>query len=98
MEDARHKGISGRDDNANIGRMYYHLMQNALSKRWDGNSSWFWRPDKQSSMDWRTLGKYLVSKKHRLAADLFGINESDFVKLFKTQKTFSYPNTLCTAY
>lgn len=81
MEDSRHKDISGRDDNANLGRMYYQLIQHVLNKRWSNNSSWFWRPDKQSSMDWQTLGKCLVGKKHKLAADLFGINETDFVKL-----------------
>lgn len=81
MEDSRHKDISGRDDSANIGRMYYQLVQNVLNKRWNNNSSWFWRPDKQSSMDWQTLGKCLVGKKHKLAADLFGINETDFIKL-----------------
>lgn len=81
MKDSRHKDISGRDDDANIGRMYYQLVRNVLSKRWDNNSSWFWRPDKQSSMDWKTLGKCLVSKKYQLAADLFGINKTDFIKL-----------------
>lgn len=81
MKDARHKDVSGRDDNANIGRMYYHLVQNVLSKRWGDDSIWFWRPDKQSAMDWRSLGGYLVNKKHQLAANLFGISKSDFVRL-----------------
>lgn len=81
MEDTRHKDVFGRDDKANIGRMYYHLVQNTLSRRWGNVSSWLWKPDKQSSMDWRTLAKCLVGKKHRLAADLFGINEDDFTKL-----------------
>lgn len=78
-EDSRHT-VPGRDDNANIGRMYYHLVQNVLSKRWGNNSTWFWRPDKQSAMDWQTLGDCLVSKKHKVGADLFGTNEIDFIK------------------
>lgn len=80
MKDTRHKDIPGRDDNANIARMYYHLLENTL-KRWGYNSSWLWKPDKQSPMDWRTLADCLVHKKHLLAADLFGIDEDDFVKL-----------------
>jgi hypothetical protein len=81
MRDARRKNISRRDDIADLGRMYYQLLQNALSERWDSRASWFWRPDKQSSMDWRTLGKCLVSKKHQLAAGLFSMNQADFMKL-----------------
>lgn len=80
MEDSRHKNISRRDDNANIGRMYYHLVQDVLSKRWGGNATWLWKPDTQSAIDWRTLGDCLVGKKHKLEADLFGINETDFFK------------------
>ncbi len=80
-EDSRHKDVPGRDDNANTGRMYYQLIQNVLNKRWGNNASWFWKPDKQSVMDWQTLGKCLVGKKHNLAVDLFGVNETDFIKL-----------------
>ena len=64
MDDSRHKN-SGRDDNENLSRMYYHLIQNTLSKGWDKGSTWLLVPDHQSSINWRTLGEHLVSKKHK---------------------------------
>src|SRR3989338_7635435 len=80
MDDSRHKN-SGRDDNENLARMYYHLIQNTLSKRWGNGSAWVLVPDHQSSIDWRTLGEYLVSKKHKTMADIFGIDEGGFINL-----------------
>lgn len=38
-EDARHR-IHGRDDRANLGRMYYHCVRNTLHKRWPGGARW----------------------------------------------------------
>ena len=76
-EDKNFKQSNG----TNIGKMYYHLVQNTLSKYWGNDSIWLWHPDKQSSMDWRTLGKCLVAKKHGLSTDLFGINQNNFMKL-----------------
>lgn len=71
-QDSRHN-VQGRDENENRVRMYYHLVSTTLSKRWPiGNSQWFWRPDEQSAVDWRTLGDCLCLKKHACASDLFG--------------------------
>ena len=81
MEDSRHKGIIGRDDNANLCKMYYHLLANVLRTRWSVDSSWLWKPDKQSSINWRTLGNCLVNKKYRVISDLFGVNEGTFLRL-----------------
>lgn len=77
MRDRRHS-IEGRNDNANLGRMYYHLVGNTLSRRWGETANWFWCPDHQSGINWQELGECLVSKKHKVVADLFGINESNF--------------------
>jgi hypothetical protein len=52
--DSRH-AIQGRDDIANLGRMYFHLMKNVANKRWFITYSWNFYPDEQSSMDWNTL-------------------------------------------
>jgi len=52
--DRRH-AISGRDDTANMGRMYFHLMKNVVNKRWPITFSWNFYPDEQSSMNWGTL-------------------------------------------
>ena len=81
MEDSRHKNLSGRDDNENLTRMYYHLLQNALSYRRANEATWLWIPDHQSSMNWRLLRNCLVSKKHKALTDLFGIDERSFQNL-----------------
>jgi hypothetical protein len=79
--DSRHSGINGRDDDKNMGYMYYHLLQNILCKRWDTDSKWLWLPDHQSSMDWKTLHSCLISKKHKIFSDLFNVSEHDFLNL-----------------
>ncbi|MBC7249932.1 MAG: DUF3800 domain-containing protein, partial [Anaerolineae bacterium] len=56
-EDSRHK-IQGRDDIANLQRMYYHLFKDAL-KRWPGDSTWRLYPDENSALDWETVRDYL---------------------------------------
>jgi len=80
MEDARHL-VFGRDDNANIVRMYYHLLQSTLSKRWSEGAYWIWKPDYQSCISWSDMKNFLVTKKHSLTADLFKVSKDDFWKL-----------------
>jgi hypothetical protein len=80
-EDIRHKNIIARDDDTNLGIMYYQLLQNTLSWRWDNKAIWCWQPDEQSSMDWKTIGDCLINKKHKALADLFGISQNGFTRL-----------------
>lgn len=56
-EDARHQ-IEDRDDVANYERMYYHLHRNLMSRRSPGGR-WHLRPDKQGSIDWPALKRFL---------------------------------------
>lgn len=56
-EDSRHK-ILGRDDVANLQRMYYHLLKNAL-RRWPGDNSWALYPDRNSALNWEIVSDYL---------------------------------------
>jgi hypothetical protein len=56
-EDSRHK-IKGRDDIANLQRMYYHLFKNAL-KRWAGDNTWILYPDQNSALGWESVQDYL---------------------------------------
>jgi len=72
IEDMRHK-IEGRDDCANLARMYYHLYKNVLIKRWPSNSSWLLYPDENSSIDWETIKNCLKSKEINIneTTDLF---------------------------
>jgi len=73
IEDRRHK-IEGRDDCANLARMYYHPYKNVLIKRWPSNSSWILYPDENSSIDWETVKSCLKSKE---------VNVSETTDLFK---------------
>jgi hypothetical protein len=56
-EDSRHR-MQGRDDVANLQRMYYHLLNNVL-KRWPGDNSWGLYPDRNSALNWETVSDFL---------------------------------------
>lgn len=57
-QDSRHQ-IVGRDDTANLHRMYYHLFRNVLQKRWPDNATWRLHPDEHNAMEWPTLKAFL---------------------------------------
>ena len=58
VSDSRHK-IQGRDDTANLARMYYHLLINVIERRWPLGCYWEMRPDNRTDMDWDTLEECL---------------------------------------
>ena len=57
-QDSRHQ-IRGRDDVANLQRMYYHLFKNVLQRRWPTGSTWQLYPDENTALDWTTVQDYL---------------------------------------
>jgi hypothetical protein len=57
--DERH-AVIGRDDTANLGRMYFHLLKTVMRKRLHG-SSWEIYPDEHVAIDWITLQDCLGS-------------------------------------
>jgi len=63
--DSRHK-IQGRDDIANLERMYYHLFKNTLKKRWPRGSTWLLKPDENSAINWVTLQECLQASSGRI--------------------------------
>lgn len=63
--DSRH-AIERRDETSNLHRMYYHLSNNVFGKRWVNKSTWMLFPDKNSSMRWDEVEKYLEKKVIRL--------------------------------
>ena len=67
VKDSRHQ-IKGRDDVANLQRMYYHLFRNALS-RWLGDNTWMLLPDQNSALDWQSVQDYLDMAGLSLSAD-----------------------------
>jgi len=66
-EDSRHK-IKGRDDQANLQRMYYHLFKNIL-QRWPSGSTWTLYPDENSALDWATMADFLDAAAFNLGVD-----------------------------
>lgn len=57
-QDSRHQ-VKGRDDIANLQRMYYHLFKNVLKTRWSAQSTWFLLPDENSALEWQSVQDYL---------------------------------------
>ena len=58
ITDSRHQ-VLGRDDNANLQRMYFFLFRNVLQKRWPTDSSWELFPDENSIIDWDSVQENL---------------------------------------
>lgn len=54
IQDSRHN-VQGRDDVANLQRMYYHLFRNVLRTRWPDDAIWRLYPDEHTAMDWETV-------------------------------------------
>jgi len=54
IEDSRHN-IVGRDDIANLQRMYYHLFRHVMKARWPSDAVWCFQPDKHTAIDWMTM-------------------------------------------
>ncbi|MEJ5330962.1 MAG: DUF3800 domain-containing protein [Desulfobaccales bacterium] len=61
IEDSRHN-IKGRDDLANLQRMYYKLFYNVMKKRWPDGCVWRLHPDEHSAMDWSNIQNFLSYK------------------------------------
>lgn len=60
-QDSRHL-VPHRHDVANLGRMYFHLLQDVLARRWPHEALWRIHPDEHGSLRWRTLRDCLCSK------------------------------------
>jgi hypothetical protein len=63
--DSRHN-VRRRDDNANLQRMYYHLLLDVLNRKWGKHRSWRIFPDEQSTVDWINLRDFLNKKTRQL--------------------------------
>jgi hypothetical protein len=58
IEDCRHD-VPGRDDIANLQRMYYHLFKNVLHRRWPPAGTWRLHPDEQTALNWDDSVRFL---------------------------------------
>lgn len=68
IEDSRHK-IAGRDDIANLERMYYHLFRNVLRARWPDHATWTLYADEHTALNWKTMQDCLEAKSTRVETD-----------------------------
>jgi hypothetical protein len=59
-EDSRHN-IQGRDDVANLERMYYHLFRNVMRARWPDDAVWKLCPDEHGQLKWDTVRDCLTN-------------------------------------
>lgn len=57
-EDERHR-IPGRDDVANLQRMYFHLLRVVLRDRWPDSAIWEIRPDERNDLDWSSIEDFV---------------------------------------
>jgi hypothetical protein len=72
IQDKRHR-VQGRNDTANLERMYYHLFRNVLRARWPNDAVWRLCPDEHSGMRWDKVAGFLGIASTRLDTrqDLF---------------------------
>ncbi|MCM8750199.1 DUF3800 domain-containing protein [Thermomicrobiaceae bacterium CFH 74404] len=62
--DSRHN-VPGRDDSANLERLYYHLFHNVLRLRWPSGAIWTLYADEQSTIAWDKLEEILQTVSRR---------------------------------
>jgi len=68
IQDSRHN-VPGRDDIANLERMYYHLFRNVLRARWPDNAVWRLHPDEHTALNWETVQDCLENRSVRVEKD-----------------------------
>lgn len=79
ISDTRH-AIEGRDNEANLGRMYYKILRN-ISEKWH-KSDWSLFPDSGSNINWEEIKAYLNKTRlipKRESSRLF-IESNEFIK------------------
>lgn len=77
IQDTRHN-VPGRDDIANLQRMYYHLFRNVLRARWPNNAVWRLHPDEHTAIDWDTIKDCLVSRSEKVELAPPDLQEGSF--------------------
>lgn len=77
IQDRRHN-ISGRDDVANLHRMYRFLFRNVLCERWPDNILWRICPDEHTAVDWAHIDSLLLwdREETKVLKDLFKADEN----------------------
>lgn len=60
-QDDRHS-VQGRDDIANLTRMYEHVAQNVLARRWPSEACWVLHPDENGQIMWNRVRRNINSR------------------------------------
>lgn len=68
IQDRRHN-LRGRDDIANLQRMYYHLFRNVLGMRWPNDAVWRLCPDEHTAIEWDTVQDCLENVSERVVSE-----------------------------
>lgn len=66
-QDSRHS-FAGRDDIANLGRMYYRILSSVFRDPLFATGTWLIVPDRIDTVDWVTLAEVLANTASRTAA------------------------------
>ena len=67
--DKRHS-VAGRDDVANLQRMYFHLFHNVMRLRWPSSCVWRHMPDEHTALDWNGVEFYLRRRSYTRVEEL----------------------------
>jgi len=78
MEDSRHKGVIGRDDQQNLQRLYFRLMKTVMRDRWPNEATWTLCPDEQDCISWQTIKGYLYDHSWDVQTIPFDTNPLSF--------------------
>lgn len=78
MEDSRHKGVIGRDDEQNLQRLYFQLMKSVMRDRWPNEATWTLCPDEHDCISWQTIKGYLYDHSWDVQTTPFDTNPYKF--------------------
>lgn len=83
--DSRHN-VQGRDDQENLRRMYFQLINNIVGFRWTRKHFWYFYPDEMLCMKWDTLQDCVNSRSIKLDKLIRGFEMFSEEVGFKTSK------------
>ena len=72
-------------NNLILGKMYYHLFRNVLTRRWPDDAEWMLFPDKQGVIDWNELKDILKN----VSSKIFIRKNEDGGCIFEIKREFS---------
>jgi len=102
IQDSRH-AVPGRDDKANLARMYYKVIKHLIKCWKEPDSKWELYPDKGSNLDWNSIIDFLGKTKIVVVSNytalplyrkLFVYEKGIFIEINKFEHIDSYDEPL----